>query len=121
MSNYPDPNRYSLFWPERAAELTRAVPRVQVDAADAALMQALHDPENQPSQWGTVPVAMAKASRRERIATAALQAMELPDGGKYSAHHWNMGIPQSEAALAAKLAVVYADALIAELDKGPRR
>ena len=27
------------------------------DEADASLMQALHDPENQPSQYGTVPMS----------------------------------------------------------------
>lgn len=85
---------------------------------DDALMQALHDPENQPSQRGTVPVAMAEASRRERIATAALQAMELPNGLKYSSYNWAQGVPQGWAALAAKMAVLHADALIAELDKG---
>lgn len=58
------------------------------------------------------------AARRERIATAAMQAMELPNGLKYSSYDWAQGVPQGWAALAAKMAVLHADALIAELDKG---
>jgi hypothetical protein len=84
-----------------------------MSANQDALMQALHDPENQPSQFGTVPMWMAEASRRERIATAALQG--------YLASF--AGVPQTSMTpegIAAQ-AVEFADALIAELDKEPQR
>lgn len=87
MNTYPDPDRYPVGSPEREAEQkrknelhSRAVSRLD----DVALMQALHDPENQPSQWGTVPAAMAEASQRERIATAFMAA-QIQKSGAYGA------------------------------------
>lgn len=112
MSNYPDPDRYPVGSPERVAEqqrknelYSRAVLKVQVNAADDPLMQALHDPENQPSQWGTVPVAMAEASRRERIATAAMTGFIA----RTEDDEFDWTIPGR--------AIAMADRMIAELDR----
>lgn len=111
MNTYPDPDRYPVGSPEREAEQqrknelhSRAVSRLD----DAALMQALHDPENQPSQWGTVPVAMAEASRRERIARDAMKAIVIAEGAR-SIYLDPLTVVWHAACMA--------DAMIAELDK----
>ena len=61
----------------------------------------------------------AIASRRERIATAALQGLLSADIGRWDPDErsFDFDFPLGEEAWTAKIACRFADALIAELDK----
>jgi hypothetical protein len=62
-----------------ACEMFSAQPEVREAPSESALMQILHDPENQPSQYGTVPVGWGDKRAEVREALTDEQCDDVID------------------------------------------